>query len=56
MRVQGSEGFKKVVHGLLGRSYSHLSASKPMLSHDMGSLQLYKAGQGAMLAQVALGD
>lgn len=27
-----------------------------MLSHDISSLQLYKARQGAVLAQVACGD
>lgn len=56
MRVQSSEGFRKWFMDCWGEVTARLSASKPMLSRDMGSLQLYKAGQGAMLAQVALGD
>lgn len=54
--VQGSEGLRKWFMDCWDEVTAHLSASKPVLPHDSGSLQLYTAGQGAMLAQVALGD
>lgn len=50
MGVQGSEWFRKWFMDCWGKVTAHLSASKPMLSHDIGSLQLYRAGQGAALA------